>query len=149
MTIETLNEIKADATALRTGLLDMADKVSLVEAEGVVIPDDVDVAMDAILVNLGTVLSWAEQALQAITDGTEEPELNAMRLFLNELKAVFDKYSAVIERLDGTGYGLDYGLSYGGADFFRVTVTDPVSGDVETKDIIPTVADTITSVDLA
>ena len=149
MTIETLNEIKADATALRTGLLDMADKVSLVEAEGVVIPDDVDVAMDAILVNLGTVLSWVEQALQAITDGTEEPELNAMRLFLSELKAVFDKYSAVIERLDGTGYGLDYGLSYGGADFFRVTVTDPVSGDVETKDIIPTVADTITSVDLA
>jgi len=144
MTIETLSAIKADATALRTGLLDMADKVSLVEAEGVVIPDDVDVAMDAILVNLGTVLSWVEQALQAITDGTEEPELNAMRLFLNELKAVFDKYSAVLERLDGAGYG----LSYGGADFFRVTVTDPVSGDVETKDIVPAVADTITSVDL-
>ena len=145
MTIETLNEIKADATALRAGLLAMADKVSLVEAEGVVIPDDVDVAMDAILVNLGTVLTWVEQA---ITDGTEEPELTAMRLFLNELKAVFDKYSAVLERLDGTGYGLDYGLSYGGADFFRVTVTDPVSGDVETKDIVPAVADTITSVDL-
>ena len=149
MTIEALNEIKADATALRTGLLDMADKVSLVEAVGVVIPDDVDVAMDAILVNLGTVLSWVEQALQAITDGTEEPELTAMQNFLTELKAVFDKYSAVLERLDGTGYGLDYGLSYGGADFFRVTVTDPVSGDVETKDIVPAVADTITSVDLA
>lgn len=145
MTIETLNEIKADATALRTGLLDMADKVSLVEAEGVVIPDDVDVAMDAILVNLGTVLSWVEQA---ITDGTEEPTITAMQAFLNELKAVFDKYSAVLERLDGTGYGLDYGLSYGGADFFRVTVTDPVSGNVETKDIVPVVADTITSVDL-
>ena len=141
MTIETLNEIKADATALRTGLLDMADKVSLVEAEGVVIPDDVDVAMDAILVNLGTVLSWVNQA---ITDGTEEPTITAMQAFLNELKAVFDKYSAVLERLDGTGYG----LSYGGADFFRVTVTDPVSGDVETKDIVPAVADTITSVDL-
>ena len=146
MTIETLNEIKDDATALRTGLLDMMDKVSLVEDEGVVIPDDVDVAMDAVLVNLGTVLAWVEQA---ITDGTEEPELNAMRLFLNELKVVFDKYSAVLERLDGTGYGLDYGLSYGGADFFRVTVTDPVSGDVQTKDIVPAVADTITSVDLA
>jgi hypothetical protein len=142
MTIETLNEIKADATALRAGLLDMADKVSLVEAEGVVIPDDVDVAMDAILVNLGTVLSWVEQA---ITDGTGEPELTAMRLFLNELKAVFDKYSAVLERIDGSAYG----TSYGGADFFRVTVTDPVSGDVETKDIVPAVADTITSVDLA
>ena len=141
MTIETLNEIKADATALRAGLLDMADKVSLVEAEGVVVPADVDVALDAILVNLNTVLTWVEQA---ITDGTEEPELTAMRLFLNELKAVFDKYSAVLERLDGAGYG----SSYGGADLFRVTVTDPVSGDVETKDIVPAVADTITSVDL-
>ena len=141
MTIETLNEIKADATALRTGLLDMADKVSLVEAEGVVIPDDVDVAMDAILVDLNTVLNWVEQA---ITDGTEEPTITAMQAFLNELKAVFDKYSAVLERLDGAGYG----VAYGGADFFRVTVTDPISGDVETKDIVPAVADTITSVDL-
>lgn len=141
MTIETLNAIKYDATALRTGLLDMADKVSLVEAEGVVIPDDVDVAMAAILVNLNTVLAWVKQA---ITDGTEEPELNAMQNFLNELKAVFDKYSAVLERIDGSAYG----TSYGGADFFHVTVTDPVSGDVETKDIVPAVADTITSVDL-
>ena len=141
MTIETLNAIKDDATALRTGLLDMADKVSLVEAEGVVVPAEVDVALDAILVDLGVILAWVEQA---IDNGTEEPELTAMRLFLSELKAVFDKYSAVLERLDGTGYG----LSYGGADFFRVTVTDPVSGDVETKDIVPAVADTITSVDL-
>ena len=145
MTIETLNAIKDDATTLRSGLLDMAEKVSLVEAEGLVIPSEVDVALDAILVDLGVILAWVEQA---ITDGTEEPELTAMRLFLNELKAVFDKYSAVLERLDGAGYGLDYGLSYGGADFFRVTVTDPVSGDVETKDIVPAVADTITSVDL-
>mgnify|MGYP007073562575 CR=1 FL=1 len=141
MTIETLNAIKDDATALRTGLLDMADKVSLVEAEGVVVPAEVDVALDAILVDLGVILAWVEQA---IDNGTEEPELNAMRLFLNELKVVFDKYSAVLERLDGTGYG----VAYGGADFFRVTVTDPVSGDVETKDIVPAVADTITSVDL-
>ena len=142
MTIETLNAIKDDATALRTGLLDMADKVSLVEAEGVVVPAEVDVALDAILVDLGVILSWVEQA---ITDGTEEPTITTMQNFLNELKAVFDKYSAVLERLDGTGYG----SSYGGADFFRVTVTDPVSGDVETKDIVPAVADTITSVDLA
>ena len=141
MTIEALNEIKNDATALRTGLLDMADKVSLVEAEGVVVPAEVDAALHGILFDLHTVLAWAEHA---IDNGTEEPELTAMRLFLNELKAVFDKYSAVLERLDGTGYG----LSYGGADFFRVTVTDPVSGDVETKDIVPAVADTITSVDL-
>ena len=141
MTIETLNAIKDDATALRTGLLDMADKVSLVEAEGVVVPAEVDVALDAILVDLGVILAWVEQA---ITDGTEEPTITAMQAFLNELKAVFDKYSAVLERLDGTGYG----LSYGGADFFRVTVTDPVSGNVETKDIVPAVADTITSADL-
>ena len=142
MTIEALNEIKADATALRAGLLDMADKVSLVEAEGVVVPAEVDVALDAILVNLGVILTWVEQA---IDNGREEPTITAMQAFLNELKAVFDKYSAVIERLDGTGYG----VAYGGADFFRFTVTDPVSGDVETKDIVPAVADTITSVDLA
>ena len=141
MTIETLNAIKDDATTLRSGLLDMAEKVSLVEAEGLVIPSEVDVALDAILVDLGVILAWVEQA---IDNGTEEPTITAMQAFLNELKAVFDKYSAVIERLDGTGYG----LSYGGADFFRVTVTDPVSGDVETKDIVPAVADTITSVDL-
>ena len=141
MTIETLNAIKDDATTLRSGLLDMAEKVSLVEAEGLVIPSEVDVALDAILVDLGVILAWVEQA---IDNGTEEPELTAMRLFLSELKAVFDKYTAVLERLDGTGYG----SSYGGADFFRVTVTDPVSGDVETKDIVPAVADTITSVDL-
>ena len=142
MTIETLNAIKDDATTLRSGLLDMAEKVSLVEAEGLVIPSEVDVALDAILVDLGVILAWVEQA---IDNGTEEPTITAMQAFLNELKAVFDKYSAVLERLDGTGYG----LSYGGADFFRVTVTDPVSGDVETKDIVPAVADTITSVDLA
>ena len=141
MTIETLNAIKDDATTLRSGLLDMADKVSLVEAEGVVVPAEVDVALDAILVDLNTVLTWVNQA---ITDGTEEPTITAMQAFLNELKAVFDKYSAVLERLDGTGYG----LSYGGADFFRVSITDPISGDVETKDIVPAVADTITSVDL-
>jgi len=141
MTIEVLNAIKADATALRTDLLDMAVKVSLVEDEGVVVPAEVDVALGAIIDDLGTVLAWAEQA---INNGTEEPELTAMQNFLNELKAVFDKYSAVLERLDGAGYG----SSYGGADFFRVTVTDPVSGDLETKDIVPAVADTITSADL-
>lgn len=141
MTIETLNAIKDDATTLRTGLLDMADKVSLVEAEGVVVPAEVDAALDGILVDLGRILAWVEQA---ITDGTEEPALTAMRLFLNELKAVFDKYCAVLEHLDGANYG----EAYGAGSLFRVTVTDPVSGDAETKDIVPAVADTITSVDL-
>ena len=124
MTIETLNEIKADATALRTGLLDMADKVSLVEAEGVVIPDDVDVAMDAILVNLGTVLSWVEQA---ITDGTEEPALGAMSAFLLELKEIFEKYSAKIETIV-SGYGEGYGSPSG----LRLTITyENVTDSVE------------------
>ena len=104
-------------------------------------PAEVDVALDAILVDLGVILSWVEQA---ITDGTEEPELTAMQNFLNELKAVFDKYSAVLERLEG----VNYGEAYGAGSLFRVTVTDPVSGDIETKDIVPAVADTITSVDL-
>ncbi len=141
MTIEALNAIKDDAKALRTGLLDMADKVSLVEAEGVVVPAEVDVALDAILVDLGTILAWVEQA---ITDGTEGIELTTMQSFLNELKAVFDKYSAVLVRLEG----VNYGEAYGAGSLFRVTVTDPVSEDIETKDIVPAVADTITSVDL-
>lgn len=124
MTIEALNEIKADATALRSGLLDMADKVSLVEAEGVVIPDDVDVAMDAILVNLGTVLSWVEQA---ITDGTEEPALGAMSAFLLELKEIFEKCSATIETIV-SGYGEGYGSPSG----LRLTITyENVTDSVE------------------
>ena len=141
MTIETLNAIKDEALGLESSLADLAVKITEAENNGVVVPASVDDAYARMGVSLKVILDWVEQA---ITDGTEEPELTAMRLFLSELKAVFDKYSAVLERLDGTGYG----SSYGGADFFRVTVTDPVSGDVETKDIVPAVADTITSVDL-
>lgn len=126
MTIETLNAIKADADILRTGLLDMADKVSLVEAGGLVIPAEVDVALDAILLDLNTILTWANQAIE---DGTvEEPELTTMQAFLAELKAVFDKYAAVIEYMDRAGYG--------GASSYRLTTTDPVNGNVETKDIV-------------
>ena len=124
MTIEALNEIKADATTLRSGLLDMAEKVSLVEAEGVVIPDDVDVAMDVILVNLNTVLTWVEQA---ITDGTEEPALGAMSAFLLELKEIFEKYSAKIETIV-SGYGEGYGSPSG----LRLTITyENVTDSVE------------------
>ena len=124
MTIEALNEIKADATALRAGLLDMADKVSLVEAEGVVVPADVDVALDAILVNLNTVLSWVNQA---ITDGTEEPALGAMSAFLLELKEIFEKYSATIETIV-SGYGEGYGSPSG----LRLTITyENVTDSVE------------------
>lgn len=133
MTIETLNAIKADADSLRTGLLDMADKVSLVEAGGLLIPDEVDVALDLILVNLSTILTWANQAIE---DGTvEEPELTTMQAFLAELKAVFDKYAATIEYVS-PGYGEGMGENYGGASFYRLTATDPVNGNVETKDIV-------------
>ena len=139
MTIETLNAIKSDADSLRTGLLDMADKVSLVEAEGLVIPDDVDVAMDVILVNLNTILTWVNQA---IADGTvEEPQITVMQAFLAELKTVFEKYSAVLSVIDGAGYG----DSYGGADVIQFTVTDPVSGQVTTKEFIQT---SLSAVDL-
>lgn len=129
MTIETLNAIKADADSLRTGLLDMADKVSLVEADGLIIPAEVDVALDAILVDLNTILAWVNQA---IVDGGNTGEIGVMQAFLAELKAVFDKYAAVIEYMDGAGYG----ESYGGASFYRLTATDPVNGNVETKDIV-------------
>lgn len=132
MTIETLNAIKAikaDADSLRTGLLNMADKVSLVEAEGLVIPAEVDVALDAILVDLGTILTWVNQA---IADGGNTGEIGVMQAMLAELKAVFDKYAAVIEYMDGAGWG----EAYGGASFYRLTATDPVNGNVETKDIV-------------
>lgn len=135
MTIETLNAIKADVSSLRTGLLDMADKVSLVEAEGLVIPDDVDVAMDVILVNLNTILTWVNQA---IADGTvEEPVLTTMQMFLQEIKTVFEKYSAVLSIIDGSGgYGEGYGE--GTTDVIQFTVTDPSTGTVSTKEFIQT-----------
>jgi len=132
MTIETLNAIKADANSLRVDLLDMADKVSLVEAEGLVIPTEVDFALDTVLINLNTILAWVNQE---IVDGTEEPQVRVMAAFLAELKAVFDKYAAVIEYVS-SGYGEDMGESYGGASFYRLTATDPVNGNVETKDIV-------------
>lgn len=141
MTIETLNAIKADASSLRTGLLDLGDKVSLAEAEGLVIPAEVDAALDATLLNLDTILTWVNQAIE---DGTvEEPQLEAMAMFLSEIKAVFEKYSAVLSIIDGAGYGQDYGGS--GADVIQFTVTDPVSGQVTTKEFIQT---SLSAVDL-
>jgi len=141
MTIETLNAIKSEAEALQESTLNLGAALDSAEVAGVTVPTEVDTAFEELTTNLFTIISWVNQA---ITDGTEEPELTAMQNFLNEIKAVFDKYSAVLERLDGTGYG----VAYGGADFFRISVTDPVSGNVETKDIVPAVADTITSADL-
>lgn len=144
MTIETLNAIKADASSLRTGLLDLGDKVSLAEAEGLVIPAEIDAALDATLLNLDTILTWVNQA---ITDGTvEEPQLESMAMFLSEIKAVFEKYSAVLNVINGEGYGAEsYGTNYGGADVIQFTVTDPVSGQVTTKEFIQT---SLSAVDL-
>lgn len=144
MTIETLNTIKADASSLRTDLLDMADKVSLVEAEGLVIPAEVDTALDSILVDLNTILTWVDLAIQTIEDGGNTGEIGVMQAMLAELKAVFEKYSAVLSVIDGTeGYGEGYGE--GSADVIQFTVTDPVSGQVTTKEFIQT---TLSAVDL-
>ena len=128
MTIETLNAIKSEAEALQASTLNLGAALDSAEVAGVTVPTEVDTAFEELTTNLFTIISWVNQA---ITDGTEEPELTAMRLFLNELKAVFDKYSAVLERLDGTGYGLDYGSS--GSDVIQFTITDPTTGEVDTK----------------
>lgn len=142
MTIETLNAIKSEAVNLQASLDVLNIRISDYEfAASTTVPAEVNNAWISIQVNLTTILDWVEQA---IDNGTEEPELTAMRLFLNELKAVFDKYYAVLERIDGSAYG----TSYGGADFFRVTVIDPVSGEIQTKDIVPAIANAITSADL-
>ena len=133
MTIETLNAIKDEAVALQVGIDNFAQTITNAELAGVEIPQEVDDAYTALTVNLGIIYTWV---LQAIEDGTvEEPELTTMQAFLGELKAVFDKYAAVIEYVS-SGYGEDMGENYGGASFYRLTATDPVNGNVETKDIV-------------
>ena len=133
MTIETLNAIKDEAVALQVGIDNFAQTITNAELAGVEIPQEVDDAYTALTVNLGIIYTWV---LQALEDGTvEEPELTTMQAFLGELKAVFDKYAAVIEYVS-SGYGEDMGESYGGASFYRLTATDPVNGNVETKDIV-------------
>lgn len=133
MTIETLNAIKAEAEALNTSMSDLAVKITDAEDNGVAVPATVDEAYTNIITSLQTILTWVNKAIE---DGTvEEPELTTMQAFLAELKAVFDKYAAVIEYVS-SGYGEDMGESYGGASFYRLTATDPVNGNVETKDIV-------------
>lgn len=135
MTIETLNAIKAEAEALQEGIDNFAQTITNAELAGVEIPQEIDDAYTALTVNLGIIYTWV---LQAIEDGAvEEPELTTMQSFLAELKAVFDKYAAVIEYVS-SGYGEDMGENYGGASFYRLTATDPVNGNVETKDIVST-----------
>lgn len=130
MTIETLNAIKAQAEALQESTLDLGGALDAAESSGVILPAEVDTAFADLTTNLYTILEWVNQAIEDGTVG--EPELTTMQAFLVELKAVFDKYTAVIEYMDGAAYG----ASYGGASFYRLTATDPVNGNVETKDIV-------------
>ena len=129
MTIETLNAIKAEVEALQESTLDLGGALDAAESAGVVLPTEVDTAFADLTTNLQTILDWVNQAIE---DGTEEPTITTMQAFLAELKAVFNKYAAVIEYMDGAGYG----ESYGGASFYRLTATDPINGNVETKDIV-------------
>ena len=132
MTIETLNAIKAEAEALNISVSDLAVKITDAEDNGVVVPATVDEAYTNMVTSLQTILTWVNQA---IADGGNTGEIGVMQAFLAELKAVFDKYAAVIEYVS-SGYGEDMGESYGGASFYRLTATDPVNGNVETKDIV-------------
>lgn len=129
MTIETLNAIKTEIIAIDAGLTTLDSKLTDAELAGVVIPAAVDDALLNLSVNLQTILTWVNQA---IADGGNTGEIGVMQAFLAELKAVFDKYAAIIEYMDGAGYG----ENYGGASFYRLTATDPVNGNVETKDIV-------------
>lgn len=130
MTIETLNAIKSEAVAMNLRFDSMVD--SVVAAEGVIIPIEVDNALDSISISLSTIFTWVNQEIE---DGGNTEEIGVMQAFLAELKAVFDKYAAVIEYVS-SGYGEDMGENYGGASFYRLTATDPVNGNVETKDIV-------------
>ena len=132
MTIETLNAIKAEAEGIYSSTLDLGSKIDAAESMGVVIPTDVDVAFTSMSTNLQTILDWVNQAIE---DGGNTGEIGVMQAFLAELKAVFDKYAAVIEYVS-SGYGENMGENYGGASFYRLTATDPVNGNVETKDIV-------------
>ena len=135
MTIETLNAIKSEADAINTRLTALDSKLTDAELDGVVIPTAVDDALLNLTVNLQTIINWVNQA---IADGkVEEPQLEAMAMFLSEIKAVFEKYSAVLSIIDGGTYGIAYGESTG-ADVIQFTVTDPVSGQVTTKEFIQT-----------
>lgn len=133
MTIETLNAIKSEAEALDVELDQLGATMADHQSQGNTIPVEVSTAFDDLVTNLGIIMTWVNQAIE---DGTvEEPEMQVMAAFLAELKAVFDKYAAVIEHVS-SGYGEGMGENYGGASFYRLTATDPVNGNVETKDIV-------------
>lgn len=143
MTIETLNAIKSEADGMFSSALELETRINNAETAGVIIPAEVDIAFTAVTTNLQTIINWVNQA---IADGTaEEPQITVMQAFLAEIKTVFEKYSAVLSIIDGSeGYGLDYGGS-GTSDVIQFTVTDPISGQVTTKEFIQT---SLSAVDL-
>ena len=142
MTIETLNAIKTQAVSLEQQVASLGAAVTEAENQGVIIPADVDNAFEEIRFNLTVIVEWVQQAIDSGT--VEEPQLEAMAMFLSEIKAVFEKYSAVLSIIDGSGgYGEGYGE--GTTDVIQFTVTDPVSGTVSTKEFIQT---SLSAVDL-
>lgn len=133
MTTETLNAIKAEAEGIYASVNTLNGKLNEYEnASGELVPDHVNTAWSGLTVSLDTILTWVNQA---IADGGNSGEIGVMQAFLAELKVVFDKYSAVIEHVS-SGYGENMGENYGGASFYRLTATDPVNGNAETKDIV-------------
>jgi len=128
-TMNTLNMIKADVQDMQGAMTPLADFITSVETDGVVVTDNVDSAFADITIGLNTILTWVIQAIE--DGGVTVPELTVMQNFLAEMKVVFDKYKASITAMDGSAYG----VSYGGADFLRITVED-ADGVVETKDFV-------------
>lgn len=143
MTIETLNAIKSEAVTLQTSIDVLNVRLSDYEViDGGVVPDEVDRAWANLTLNLDTIINWVNQAIA--DGGVTEPVLTTMQMFLSEIKRVFEKYSAVLNVIDGGTYGVAYGESTG-ADVIQFTVTDPVSGQVTTKEFIQT---SLSAVDL-
>ncbi|QDP50368.1 MAG: hypothetical protein Tp178MES00d2C33159851_158 [Prokaryotic dsDNA virus sp.] len=139
MTIETFNAIKSEADAMFSSAFELETRINNAETAGVIIPLEVDTAFTAITTNLQTIINWVNQAIA--DGGVTEPVLTTVQQFLSEIKTVFEKYSAVLSIIDGTGYG----DSYGGADVIQFTVTDPSTGQVTTKEFIKT---SLTAVDM-
>lgn len=140
-TMNTLNLIKSDVQDMQGAVQMLDDLITGVETS-VVVPESIDFAFSDISIGLNTILTWVQQA---IDDGSvEEPVVTAMNQFLSELKAVFDKYSAKIKRLDPAAYG----QSYGGASVFRFSIVEPGTNIGDSKDIVVQTADIIAASDL-
>jgi hypothetical protein len=141
-TMATLVDIQADVEGMQAALTTIDEQVALIEADGVVVPTEVDNAFGDINTGLSVLLTWV---MQTIEDGNTEVPVTVMQQFLSELKAVFDKYSATIERLDPASYG----TSYGSASVFRFNIVEPETGTLDSKEIVVQTTDVIAGSDLA